>query len=101
MAGRQIVQLALRPNLVNMMESMLQGGIGVEEAVVGDGSPLVGRTLQQAGLLKPGSAHVLAVRRRDGQLHVNPDAELKLQASDMLIALGSDLQLQKLAAEVQ
>jgi voltage-gated potassium channel len=101
MAGRQIVQLALRPNLVNMMESMLQGGIGVEEVVVGDTSSLVGRTLQESGLLRPGNPHLLAVRRRDGELYVNPDHELRLQESDLLIALGSDVQLQKLAALVQ
>jgi voltage-gated potassium channel len=101
MAGRQIVQLALRPNLVNMMESLLQGGLGVEEVVVGETSSLLGRTLQEAGLLKPGRSHVLALRRQGGELHINPEPETRLQGNDLLIALGSDVQLQELAALVQ
>jgi voltage-gated potassium channel len=101
MAGRQIVQLALRPNLVNMMESLLQGGIGVEEAVVGQGSSVVGRTLRETGLLDAGAAHLLAVRRQDGELHINPGPEFRLAEEDLLIALGADKQLEKLAAQVQ
>ena len=62
---------------------------------------LVGRTLEETGVLKPGSPHLLAVRRRNGELHVNPGPELRLEESDLLIALGSDVQLQKLAALVQ
>src|ERR1700738_4374321 len=89
MAGRQIVQLALRPNLVNMMESLGQGGIGVEEVVVGDSSSLVGRTLEEAGVLKPGSWHLLAVRRRNGELHVNPGPELRLEEGGPLDAVGA------------
>lgn len=101
MAGRQIVHLALRPNLVNMMESLLQGGIGVEEVVVGEGSALVGQTLEKAGLLKAGKSHLLALRRQSGELHVNPGPELRLHGGDLLIALGSDVELQELASLVQ
>jgi voltage-gated potassium channel len=101
MAGRQIVQLALRPNLVNMMESLLQGGMGVEEVVVGKGSRMVGRRLGETGLLKPGEAHLLAVRRQSGELYVNPDGGLVLEENDLLIGLGSEDQLERMAGVVQ
>jgi K+/H+ antiporter YhaU regulatory subunit KhtT len=38
------------------------------------------------------------VRRRDGSLHVNPPAELRLEEGDLLIALGSEPQLQATAS---
>jgi voltage-gated potassium channel len=100
MAGHQIVQLALRPNLVNIAESLLQGGIGVEEMVVAEGSPMIGRTLQEAGLFKSGASHLLALRRQDGTLHVNPNPDLRLEEHDLLIALGSEKQLQQTATAV-
>ena len=97
MAGHQIVQLALRPNLVNVMESLLQGGIGVQEVIVDHGSPMLGRSLREAGVLKPGVAQLLALRRRDGELYVNPDPELRLEHEDLLIVLGSEQQLEATA----
>jgi voltage-gated potassium channel len=101
MAGHQIVQLALRPNLVNVIESLQQGGIGVQEVAVGATSHMVGRTLQEAGLLKGGAAHLLAIRRQTGELLVNPDPGTRLATQDLLIMLGSDQQLQAAAGLVE
>jgi voltage-gated potassium channel len=101
MAGHQLVQLALRPNLVNVMESLLQGGLGVLEVTVAESSSVVGRTLTEAGLLKPGGAQLLALRRRTGQLYVSPDPNLRLDAEDILIVLGSEQQLQATALAVE
>jgi voltage-gated potassium channel len=97
MAGHQLVQLALRPNLVNVMESLLQGGLGVLEITVAESSSVLGRSLAEAGLLKPGGAQLLALRRRTGQLYVNPDVDLRLEPEDILIVLGSEQQLQATA----
>lgn len=97
MAGHQIVQLALRPNLVNVMESLLQGGVGVNEVIVSDGSPMLGHSLKETGMLRPGGAHLLALRRHDGELHVNPDPGLRLEDGDLLIVLGSENQLKDAA----
>jgi voltage-gated potassium channel len=53
----------------------------------------VGKTLVDSGLLDSSGAKLLAVRRRDGTLHVNPNADLRLQEGDLIIALGSEQQL--------
>jgi voltage-gated potassium channel len=101
MAGHQLVQLALRPNLVNVMESLLQGGLGVLEVTVAETSSALGRSLAEAGLLKPGGAQLLALRRRSGELYVSPDPNLALEAEDILIVLGSEQQLQATALRLQ
>jgi Trk K+ transport system NAD-binding subunit len=44
-------------------------------------------------LLEPAAARVLAVRRRDGTLHVSPDGNLRLEEGDLVIALGTEDQL--------
>jgi voltage-gated potassium channel len=101
MAGHQLVQLALRPNLVNVMESLLQGGLGVLEVTVAETSSALGRSLAEAGLLKPGGAQLLALRRRSGELYVSPDPNLALEAEDILIVLGSEQQLQATALRLE
>jgi voltage-gated potassium channel len=100
MAGRQIVQLALRPALVEVMDMLHHGGaeIAVEELVVPARSPVVGRTLESSRLLDASGAQLLALRRVDGTIHVNPAPDLLVKEGDLIVALGSARQLEATAA---
>ena len=53
----------------------------------------IGKTLEASGLLAGDAARVLALRRRDGNLHVNPSGSLRLEEGDLVIALGTEEQL--------
>jgi voltage-gated potassium channel len=93
MAGHRMAELAIRPAMVDVLDSLHHGeaGIGVEEMVVtGD---TVGKTLDEAGLLAPTTAKVLAVRKRDGTVNVNPPPAIRLDEGDLVIALGTEDQL--------
>jgi voltage-gated potassium channel len=95
MAGHLMAELAMRPALVDVLPTLHHGEaeIGVEEMIVGRGMAAVGKTIQETGLLEPSAAKLLALRRRDGTLHVSPGAELRLEEGDLVIALGSENQL--------
>ena len=96
MAGHLMAELAVRPALVDVLETLRHGEseVGLEEVLVGPRNAAVGKTVAEAGLLDASRAKLLAVRRRDGALHVNPPADLRLEEGDLLIALGSEPQLQ-------
>ena len=95
MAGHRMAELAVRPALVDLLDTLHHGqpSIGVEEMLIGAGLAVVGRTIDEVGLLGPASARLLALRRGDGTLHVSPNGNLRLEAGDLLIALGSEDQL--------
>jgi voltage-gated potassium channel len=95
MAGHRMAELAVRPALVDVLDTLHHGmsEIAVEEMLVKLGMAAVGRTLADAGLLGPSAAKLLALRRADGTLHVNPGPDLRLDDGDLLIALGSEEQL--------
>jgi voltage-gated potassium channel len=95
MAGHRMAELAVRPALVDVMDSLHHGEseIAVEEMLVHPGVAAVGKTIAGAGLVSPDAAKVLAVRRRDGMLHANPAPDLLLEEGDLVIALGSEEQL--------
>jgi len=97
MAGHRMAELAVRPALVDVLDTLHhgEGGIGVEELLVGAGMASAGKTIEEAGLLDPLAAKLLALRRNDGTLHVSPSPELRLAAGDLLIALGTEPQLLK------
>jgi len=95
MAGHRMAELAIRPAMVDVLDTLRHGeaGIGVEEMVVTADTKAVGRSLEESGLLAGDSARVLAVRRRDGTVSVNPAPGTKLEEGDLVIALGNEDQL--------
>jgi voltage-gated potassium channel len=97
MAGHRMAELAVRPALVDVLDTLHHGkaGIGVEELLVGAGMASVGKTIEEAGLLDQAAAKLLALRRRDGTLFVSPSPELRLEDGDLLIALGTEAHLLK------
>jgi voltage-gated potassium channel len=95
MAGHRMAELAIRPAMVDVLDSLhhAEAGIGVEEMVVTPGTYAAGKTLDEIGLFGADTARVLALRRRDGTLHVNPNGSLRLEEGDLVIALGTEDQL--------
>jgi len=95
MAGHRMAELALRPALVDVLDTLHHrvSAIAVEEMLVKPGMVAVGKTIDDAGLLGPTAAKLLAVQRRDGTLHISPSAELRLEEGDLVVALGSEEQL--------
>ena len=95
MAGHRMAELAVRPALVDVFDPVQQGQaeIGVEELMVAPGMAAVGKTIDEVGFLGPSSAKLLALRRRDGTLHVSPTGDMRLEEGDLVIALGSESQL--------
>jgi voltage-gated potassium channel len=95
MAGHRIAELAVRPALVDVLDSLHHGeaGIGVEEMLVAPGAAAAGKTIDDCGLLSPEAARLLALRKRDGTLHVSPSSVLRLEEGDLIIALGTEEQL--------
>ena len=95
MAGHRMAELAIRPAMVDVLDTLHHGeaGIGVEEMMVEAQTRAIGKTLEGAGLLGPDAAKVLAVRKRDGTVNVNPAAEMTLDDGDLVIALGTEDQL--------
>ncbi len=100
MAGHLMAELAVRPALVDVLDTLHHGEseIAVEEMLVSAGMAAVGKTIEETGLLDASAAKLLALRRSDGTLYVNPSPELGLEVGDLLIALGSDDQLLKSAS---
>jgi K+/H+ antiporter YhaU regulatory subunit KhtT len=97
MAGHRMAELAVRPALVDVLDTLHHGeaGIGVEELLVGTGMASIGKTIAEAGLPDSSAAKLLALRRADGTLFVSPSPELHLEEGDLLIALGTEAQLLK------
>lgn len=103
MAGHQLTELALRPALIEAMGTIRHGGseIGIEEFRVTDRSRARGKRLREAGLQHDGAARLLALRRQDGALYVDPGGELVLETGDLIVALGTTEELARTAEALE
>ncbi len=96
--GHRLAHLILSPTVVDFFETALRRGneaLAIEDLAVTAASPAAGRTLEAVDIRRTTGAAVLAVLR-DGNPLVNPPGDLRLQAGDQLLALGTEVQLRQL-----
>ncbi|MHB8086185.1 MAG: potassium channel family protein [Dehalococcoidia bacterium] len=94
--GLQMARLALRPTTVQFVETVLAGKEReylVEEIYVGEDSTLIGKSIKEVEERFPG-VRMLAIKERDGNLHINPSLTMAIAAGASLTAFGTMEQLQ-------
>jgi voltage-gated potassium channel len=94
--GRRMAMLALRPAVVDFIDTVTYGRgreLQLENVDVASDSPLVGLTMEQARS-KVGIT-ILAMRKKSGKLMANPPGEEPIEDGDRLIVIGTK---QRLAA---
>jgi len=96
LSGRRMAALALQPAVVDTIDLVLAGAEGsrmaVEELVVPDGAGSL-----DAGSLRRSGAVLLAVRSPSGELSVAPEDRHGVQPDDLIVAMGTREQLDRLA----
>ena len=101
--GARVAALTLQPNVVEFLDVVMHDGsieFRLEEVVVPDGSPLVGRTIRDAAIRDRTGALVMGLREPDGTFVPNPSPEQRLNAGQVLIGIGTPPQLSALKAAV-
>jgi voltage-gated potassium channel len=68
----------------------------MQEYDVPEGSTLAGQTLREADLRKRAGVLVLALRRTDGTFTTNPDPDIVIEPHQVLIAVGTDTDFDRL-----
>ena len=99
--GQQLAQTALRPAVVDFVQLATTSenlDLNMEQVHIGDGSPLAGRSLVEAGLRQRFGVVVVGIRRIDGRMDFNPPPETAMRAGDDLVVLGRADNLKELEA---
>ena len=72
----------------------------IEQLQIEPSSVLVSNTLEQLRLGSKYGVIVLAIQHKDGVMRFNPAADLRIQAGDVLIAMGERPKLKRLEQEI-
>lgn len=100
LGGQRMASLALRPTVIDFLDVITHGDnveLWLEEMRVGEESSLVGVMIGEADLRARAGVNILAIRRADGTLLVNPDTGTLIQVGDILIILGAQDEVRRLA----
>lgn len=100
--GARMAALVSQPHVAEFVDVVMHEG-GVEfqlaEVQLAEASPLVGRSLGEAHLRARTGSLVLAMRNPDGSFTTNPSSDTVLGSKQILIAIGTEEQLEQLRAE--
>jgi voltage-gated potassium channel len=98
LGGRRLAMLALRPLVVDFVDTALESRgkeLVLENIGVGPGSPVIGKTCKEGQRCGNGAV-ILAVRKKDGRLFTSIADEMLLELGDQLIVIGNRDQLRDL-----
>ena len=99
LSGARMAALALRPAVLEFVDLVsVAPDLRVEELVISDRSALAGATVRDACAPYEG-VMILAVRNPSGDLLVPPRADTQLEAKDLIIVVGPQTALSRLAEQ--
>lgn len=99
--GKRMAAFVLQPHVAEFLDIVMHDGsleFRLEEVAVPAGSPLAGASLRDAHIRDHTGALILAMRDEHGRFTTNPPPETVLYAGQILIAIGTEIQLAALAA---
>lgn len=105
--GHRLAQALLRPHVLSFLDvtSAFRGSsdleIDIEQVRVAEKSACAGKTIEESGLRQKFGVILLAVLRSEGDMEFNPSGKTRIEAGDVLIAMGDREMLQRIEHEVE
>ena len=96
--GNRMAQALLKPHVFQFIDfttTSMGLDVGIEQVLVG-GRDFVTKTLGQMQLRRELGVIVLAIRKADGRMLFNPDADAEIVGGDYLVVMGEPGNLQRL-----
>jgi len=103
--GHRLAQSMLRPHVATFLDvasAFRQSSdldLEIEQLQIAASSSLVSNTLEQLRLGSKYGVIILAVQRKNGPMQFNPAADMRIEAGDVLIAMGERTKLKRLEKE--
>jgi voltage-gated potassium channel len=100
LGAARMASFVVRPNVAEFVDVVMHERsleFRMQELDVPEHSPLAGQTLRDANLRQQTGVLVLALRRTDGTFTTNPDPDIVIEPHQVIIAVGTDLDLERLS----
>jgi voltage-gated potassium channel len=101
LTGRRLAEMVVEPEMTSIVEMIGRHRhleLYLEEATIRAESSLIGRQIGDASIRVETGAQIVAIKKFDGALLANPSPQLRINAGDTLVAIGTREQLHRFAA---
>ena len=98
--GQKMAHILAKPVVADFLEFTVHNrkiGLEMGEVAVNDKSILNGVTLIESGIRQKMDVIIVAIRKKEGDMRFNPSSQTRIEAGDILIALGKSEEISKLA----
>jgi voltage-gated potassium channel len=98
-AGQEIAKLMLMPQVSAFLDIVSRHGgpdLRFEEIEITQACPHAGRTIRDVRIRRETGALVVAMRKSDGSFDTTPDPDAEIEPGDVLIAVGTEQELEAL-----
>ncbi len=103
LGGELMAEIIHKPTVVDFLNYALGNNdmdLQLEEAPVGEDSPVHGKTLVESGLRKNYGVIIIAIKRQNGEMVFNPGANEVFYARDVIVVLGKSSKLKEMREEI-
>ena len=98
--GQKMAHILSKPVVADFLEFTVHSrkiGLELGEVAVSDKSSLNGVTLIESGIRQKMDVIIVAIRKQEGDMRFNPSSQTRIEAGDILIALGKSEEISRLA----
>lgn len=97
--GQKMAHIVVRPAVSDFLEFTVHNrkiGLEMEELAVSEHSTLNGVTLIDSAIRQTMDVMIVAIKKKEGEMRFNPSSQTRIEAGDVLIALGKSEEISKL-----
>ncbi len=97
--GSRMAQVLRRPTVVDFIDTAMMNtelGLSLEEAVIGQGSQLAGKSLLESNIRKDFGVIIVAIKKPTGKMIFNPVPTEILEAADVIVVIGKKEEMKRL-----
>lgn len=91
MGGKRMAEILRKPTVVDFLDQTMidsELGLQMEEALIGEGSSITGKTVMSSNLRQNYGVIIVAIKRRSGAMVFNPGPHEVFNTGDVIVILG-------------
>ena len=103
MGGRRMAEILHKPTVVDFLDHTMVNselGLQISEAVIGDGSPMVGKSVVDSHLRQQFGVMIVAIKRRSGEMVFNPGPHESFSSGDVIVVIGKGEELRRMITSI-
>ncbi|MGW8192900.1 MAG: potassium channel family protein [Desulforhopalus sp.] len=91
MGGKRMAEILRKPTVVDFLDQTMiddELGLQMEEALIGEGSSITGKTVMSSNLRQNYGVIIVAIKRKCGRMVFNPGPQEIFNTGDVIVILG-------------